>query len=169
MRGVYLITNTKNGKVLVGAHRKAEERVRYHTTLLLAGDHPNEALQKDWNEFGELAFEASFITEVPEEQSLLDFEEHYIREYNATNPDKGYNQKDYLESQPQVVLSFEKAEEIRKLYGEPIIRPSGRLKSPYGISMAFLAGKYGVTGELISQILRNQVWKRENQTEATPA
>lgn len=158
---IYKITNTKTGAVLIGANKNPTQRVKYHFAQLRAGNHNNFLLQNDFVRDGEEVFKAEVIETPLEGWPAQEREKHWIDQYESTNPDKGYNMEGVLESDPQVVLSYELAEQIRKEYGTPIKRPSGRFTSPKGISMTYLAQKYGVTVELISQILHGRVWKPE--------
>jgi len=50
--GVYQIRNLANGRVLIGSSINLEGPLNRHKFQLLCGRHPNEALQKDWNEYG---------------------------------------------------------------------------------------------------------------------
>jgi group I intron endonuclease len=55
--GVYRVSNTINGKLLVGASRDIRARLNRHQAELSLGIHPNKALLSDWKEFGKDAFE----------------------------------------------------------------------------------------------------------------
>lgn len=65
--GVYLIRNTKNGKVLVEATRNLKT-INGRIFSLQTGGFPHKALQEEWNEFGEDAFtfEVLEVLEKPE-------------------------------------------------------------------------------------------------------
>jgi group I intron endonuclease len=50
--GVYQIKNLSNGKVFIGSNMNLEGPLNSHKFQLMSGRHPNEALQKEWNEYG---------------------------------------------------------------------------------------------------------------------
>ena len=50
--GVFQVRNTANGKVLLGSSLNLEGPLNSHKFMLAIGRHRNEALQKDWNEYG---------------------------------------------------------------------------------------------------------------------
>jgi len=50
--GVFRIRNLANGKVLLGSSRNLEGPLNAHKFMLTMGSHRNEALQKEWNEYG---------------------------------------------------------------------------------------------------------------------
>lgn len=50
--GVFLVKNTANGRVLLGSSLNLEGPLNSHKFMLTIGQHRNEALQKEWNEYG---------------------------------------------------------------------------------------------------------------------
>jgi biotin operon repressor len=50
--GIFQVKNISNGKVLLGSSLNLEGPLNSHKFMLTIGSHRNEALQKDWNEFG---------------------------------------------------------------------------------------------------------------------
>jgi hypothetical protein len=62
--GIYRIRNKANGRVLVGSSLDLGGPLNSHRFRLSAGLHPNEALQKDWNEFGPDAFEFEIVESI---------------------------------------------------------------------------------------------------------
>ena len=54
--GVFQVKNTANGKVLLGSSLNLEGPLNGHRFMLTIGRHRNEALQREWNEFGPEAF-----------------------------------------------------------------------------------------------------------------
>ena len=50
--GIFQVKNTANGKVLLGSSLNLEGPLNSHRFMLTIGRHRNEALQKEWNEFG---------------------------------------------------------------------------------------------------------------------
>jgi group I intron endonuclease len=54
--GIYQIRNTVSGKVLVGSSANLHGPLNRHRFMLKFGSHQNQALQRDYNQFGEEAF-----------------------------------------------------------------------------------------------------------------
>jgi group I intron endonuclease len=67
--GVFQVKNTINGKVLLGSSLNLEGPMNGHKFLLTIGQHRNEALQKEWNEYGpdKFVFEILEIVKVTED------------------------------------------------------------------------------------------------------
>jgi DNA-binding CsgD family transcriptional regulator len=59
--GAYKITNTKNGRILVGTSVNIEGTFNRIKFELQMGNHPNTQLQSDWNQLGEEAFEFEVV------------------------------------------------------------------------------------------------------------
>lgn len=55
--GVFQIRNTANDKVLLDSSINVPGKINRHRFALNAGSHASKALQADWNELGEAAFE----------------------------------------------------------------------------------------------------------------
>jgi group I intron endonuclease len=66
--GVFQVKNTSNGKILVGSSLNLEGPLNAHKFMLTIGKHRNEALQKEWNEFGG----DKFVFEILEEVKVKD-------------------------------------------------------------------------------------------------
>lgn len=49
--GIFHVKNTVNGKVFLGSSMNLEGPLNRHKFMLGTGKHPNETLQKEWNEF----------------------------------------------------------------------------------------------------------------------
>ena len=96
MRGVYKITNKINGKVYVGESLNIEKRWKRHLRELSCKAHKNYKLQKDYDKYGEEAFEFEVIVTLDKDiPNFVDkfiniiFEDIYITEYNSI--EEGYN------------------------------------------------------------------------------
>jgi GIY-YIG catalytic domain len=59
--GIYLIRNTSTGRALVGSTVNLAGRLNRHRFQLKMGSHPVAALQKDWKDLGETAFEFTIL------------------------------------------------------------------------------------------------------------
>ena len=66
--GVFQVKNTINGKVLLGSSLNLEGPLNSHKFMLSIGRHRNEALQKEWNQYGA----DKFVFEVLEEVKVKD-------------------------------------------------------------------------------------------------
>ena len=98
---IYAIQCTKNGKVYIGCTAKyiAELRVNEHINALkrgakrVYGQHGTvkSGWQEDFDKYGPDAFVAYIMEEVDESDKPHDVESFYIRKYNSTDPEYGYN------------------------------------------------------------------------------
>jgi group I intron endonuclease len=59
--GVFQIRNRINDKVFIDSSNNIPGKINRHKFALNAGQHASKALQTDWNEFGESAFEFETI------------------------------------------------------------------------------------------------------------
>ena len=59
--GIYALINGVSDARYIGASDKVEYRVKDHLSHLRCNNHPNKALQADWNEYGESAFRVEVI------------------------------------------------------------------------------------------------------------
>ena len=59
--GVFLVTNTANGKVLLGSSMNLHGPLQKHRFMLRTGSHWNRALQRDFVEHGEAAFRFEIV------------------------------------------------------------------------------------------------------------
>lgn len=190
--GVYAIVNTENKKMYVGSANNIATRLSNHRHFLkgLSKEglrHKNKHLQKDWDVYGEGAFDYIVIVECNRDE-LVDLEQEWILKlgldnlYNVTDayrvldtmPDemresiskarkgliftdehrqalsdshmgKPWSAARRAAHKPGVQdksLSFEKAQEIRRLY-------------ELGASYKELAAKYNVGQRSIYDVLRN--------------
>jgi len=96
--GVYQIRNIANEKVLIGAALDLPGIINRHKFQLKMGNHPNRALQADWNEFGAEGFAFEVLDELtPKEgrdyREELAFLEELWLEKSLPYGDRGYNEK----------------------------------------------------------------------------
>ncbi len=70
--GIFQIKNTANGKVLLGSSLNIEGPLNAHKFMLTTGSHRNEALQKEWNEFGveKFVFEILEVVKVKDDPNF---------------------------------------------------------------------------------------------------
>jgi hypothetical protein len=96
--GVFQIRNITNNKVFIGSNLHVVAEWNSQKFQLNAGMHPNEALQKDWKEFGSENFVYEILEEIKEsEDKPLDYskeiktlEKLYLEKFKDF-PDKVYN------------------------------------------------------------------------------
>jgi len=80
--GIYVIVNTKNGKVYVGKGADIHARWSKHKRLLKANKHYNIHLQRAWNKYGAKVFRFQTLEHCAIEQ-LDEREKHHIAIYKA--------------------------------------------------------------------------------------
>jgi len=70
--GVFQVKNTANGKVLLGSSLNLEGPLNSHKFMLTIGRHRNQALQKDWDEYGpeNFVFEVLEIVKVQDDPNF---------------------------------------------------------------------------------------------------
>lgn len=81
--GVYEIKNLVNGKVYIGSTVMSfKKRLNHHRSLLRAGTHKNQYLQRAWDKYGEENFQFS-ILKVVDECCTLEEEQIYLDEVKS--------------------------------------------------------------------------------------
>lgn len=78
--GIYVILNTKNGKVYIGQTLDIRERWATHRRELNKGTHPNKYLQNAWNKYGDKSFKFKKL-EYCDPEHLDEREQHYLDLY----------------------------------------------------------------------------------------
>jgi group I intron endonuclease len=75
---IYLIRNTKNGKVYVGSTNNRYVRWRTHRKKLRSNSHHCHHLQAAWNKYGEESFSFEVVEKVLEESELQSAEDRWL-------------------------------------------------------------------------------------------
>jgi group I intron endonuclease len=96
--GVFQIRNLANGKILLGSSLNLEGPLNSHKFMLKIGKHKNEALQQDWDKYGEkkFAFEVIEVVKVKDDPNfnLVDelslLEQIWLEKFQPFG-EKGYN------------------------------------------------------------------------------
>ena len=135
--GIYKILNTSNGKIYIGQSIHIEKRWREHRNMLAKGNHNNKHLQNSYNLGNNLVFS---IVELCDKGVLTEREDFWIKYFNTTNRNKGYNKRDAGSSG---VFS---EESIRKMSKSHKGRNLGSLNASSKISEEFAI-------EIINQLL----------------
>ena len=79
--GIYIIKNTKNGKVYIGSSIDTTRRWEGHKDQLCAGKHGNHQLQYDWGTYGSAAFTFGLLEETDANYQLGDAESFWYNVY----------------------------------------------------------------------------------------
>jgi hypothetical protein len=98
--GVYRITNTANGKILVGRGMNVQARLNSHQAQLSMACHRNKTLQQDWDRYGAEQFKFEVLdvlklqNESPQQQQeeLAALEEIWLDKLQPYG-EHGYNKK----------------------------------------------------------------------------
>jgi group I intron endonuclease len=69
--GVYGVSCTANGRMLVGFSVDVVNRWQLHLYHLRRGTHTCRALQADWDEYGESSFKCSVLEECPRDKKVM--------------------------------------------------------------------------------------------------
>ena len=101
--GIFQVRNKANGKVLLGSSLNLEGPLNAHKFMLTIGRHRNEALQKEWNEFGrdQFAFEILEVVKVKDDPDFnlsdeLELLEQIWLEKIQPFGERGYNADDKI-------------------------------------------------------------------------
>ena len=118
---IYKITNLINGKIYIGLTTlTVEQRWKIHVRDSKTND---KHLYKSIRKYGIDNFRVEKIDETNSFKILGELERKYIKEYQSTNPDKGYNltaggESNQLDGNPRAKLTVDDVVEIRKIYAE---------------------------------------------------
>ena len=93
MTGIYSIKNTITGDTYIGASKDILARWSYHKCVLNKGCHKNYNLQRDYNKYGNEAFDYTIIT-LCEQEDLIELEEKYTKQYGTYNISIGNKHSD---------------------------------------------------------------------------
>jgi len=96
--GIFLITNTTNGKVFLGSSLNLYGPLNKHRFMLSTGSHLNSELQADWNRLGADAFKFEIVEVIkpsddPDfrlETALVASEEAWLAKMQPVG-ERGYN------------------------------------------------------------------------------
>lgn len=116
---IYKITNQVNGKVYIGLTTTTLSK-RW-TGHLQAAKSCNQHLYNAMRYYGVDKFTIEEIDNTDSFKTLGELERKYIKEYDSTNPDKGYNitaggEANQLDANPRAKLSLEEVIQIRQIY-----------------------------------------------------
>ena len=119
--GVYQIVNLVTGECYIGSSRNIERRWRDHRSLSRWKQCPNNALYKDFKEYG---LESFLFKVIEETDNLCEREQYWIRllkpSYNSNNA-KGLDTERYKEYQKRYMKEYQqtvKYKEYQKRYNK---------------------------------------------------
>jgi len=92
---IYKITNTVNGKCIIGKteYSNVDERWIQHKRLLSRNKHYNKHFQASWNKHGESSFAFEVVEKFEPDMNfdLNNLEQYWIKHFDSSNPKRGYN------------------------------------------------------------------------------
>lgn len=91
--GIYAILNIKNNKIYIGQSKNVKARINRHKSELKHNKHKNIYLQREINKYGFENFEFNII-EYCNVEELDEKEKNYIKQYNSTDNQFGFNLTD---------------------------------------------------------------------------
>ena len=104
--GIYKITNVINNKYYIGSAISIRSRLNTHKRLLRDNKHFNNHLQASYNKHGLSNFVFKQL-EVTTKETMIEREQYWIDQLDATNPKKGYNKRILASSNLGIKLSEE--------------------------------------------------------------
>jgi len=131
--GIYIIINTKNGKIYIGQAINIRKRWQVHKWKLCNNQHPNKHLQFAWNKYGQKVFKFK-ILERCSVSTLDEREQHYLDIYvtkdncyniaqYSTSPNKG------IKANPETIRKISKGNKGKKRSQEVRTAMSIRMKN----------------------------------------
>lgn len=88
--GIYLLINLVNNKFYVGSSINVFNRTKSHLKSMKGGYHPNIHIQRSYKKFGD-CFSPILIERVNDKNKLIEREQFWIDELDATNRKIAYN------------------------------------------------------------------------------
>lgn len=118
---IYKITNIKNGKVYIGLTTETIER-RWQNHIRCVGK-VNRHLYFSMEKYGVDNFIIEEIDKTDNFKELGELERKYIKLFDSTNQEKGYNitkggESNQLDGNPRAKLSVEEVMQIREIYNQ---------------------------------------------------
>lgn len=91
MIGIYKIENKINNKIYIGKSKNIMQRWSTHEQALEDGSHHSKTLQEDYTNMGGMSCFNFSIIEICDAKLLSEKEAFYIKKFNSSNIDIGYN------------------------------------------------------------------------------
>ena len=114
MSGIYIIKNTKNGKLYVGSSKNVEKRWKEHERSLRSGKHHSKKLQRAYDKaVDKSVFIYEVIEEVADDKLLFEREQHYIDTLGSYQ--SGYNCSEKSSDPSRTTATGKKKEKKEKV------------------------------------------------------
>lgn len=180
---IYAIQHNITKRIYIGQSGCAENRIKKHMRDLLAGQHSNSELQKEFDEYG-MEFSFYLIEDNVEPNSSSKIEMFWMSIFHSTDPKTGYNLNEAsiherkIENFPKIYLKSVRGILCEAKISQPVNKwqVGGNIPETYK-KLAELAGKKGVSfykladdlglarslfqiGKAASQCLRRTNWLR---------
>ncbi len=78
IKGVYQITNVRNGRRYIGSAVNVRKRCYHHWKRMTKGLHGNRFLQRTWDKYGEQVFQYEVLEAVKDKNKLTEREQWYL-------------------------------------------------------------------------------------------
>lgn len=149
---IYKITNKINGKVYIGLTTTSmEQRWKGHVN---DSKKSNRHLYSSMRKYGIENFIMEKIDETEDFKHLGELERYYIKKYNSTDENFGYNntyggESNQLDGNPRTKLCVCDVEEIRLLYNSKTV----------GVSEAWKKYKHLISYSAFEKIWEGRTWK----------
>lgn len=134
MTGIYIIENTKNGKVYIGQVGQGKNtnfttRFNNHYKSLTRGKHKNKHLQGAWNCDGEENFTFDILEIVDNKDLLNKREEFWVEYYKSNSAEFGYNKTKGGDCKSkEYVFTLKDKQKLSKKMKEVMSNPEVRAK-----------------------------------------
>jgi DNA-binding Xre family transcriptional regulator len=125
--GVYAIVNRANTRLYIGQSVHITTRIENHRTLLNARDHPNRALQADWDSYGADSFDWLLLERMPLRADLLRREHEWQIHFGErcyTNERAALPHPFHLSTRPSLTV-LQRGREDRAMSVTELSRASG--------------------------------------------
>lgn len=128
--GIYYILNKSTNQIYIGKSIDIKNRLNQHFSSLRHNNHMNAELQRSFNEYGEANFEKG-ILKACKEQYHDRFEKLYIKKYDSTTLEHGFNlvKGNSKWHKPYISLKLVKPKIVKGILIKKVIGDIGHMKS----------------------------------------
>ncbi len=91
---IYALQHCRTGRIYVGRTKDLTGRIYSHLRALASNSHPNELMQRDYNDYGD-DYELFVLAKTEDTYpDMRDAEHYWMEKLNTGDPRIGYNYKD---------------------------------------------------------------------------